>query len=133
LASPHTGQETGLASGTLGQVIDSAIRTWAVGSMVQNKEQVEENKEETKGSSKAGTTQSASADQDKAALLAHLRETAAEKTIECAVLERTAPVRPSIAPSNRMTWVDCYPKRSNSMPESPCSTGFSGLRRNMGC
>jgi hypothetical protein len=52
--------------------------------MAQNKEQLEENKEETKGSSKAGTTQSASADQDKAALLAHLRETAAEKTIECA-------------------------------------------------
>jgi hypothetical protein len=108
LASPHTGQETGLA-GTLGQAIDSAIRTWAVGSMAQNKEQLEENKEETKGSSKAGTTQSASADQDKDALLAHLRETGAEKTIECAVLERT-PVRPSIAPSNRMTWVDCYPK-----------------------
>ena len=57
--------------------------------MAQNKEQLEENKEETKGSSKAGTTQSASADQDKDALLAHLRETAAEKTIECAVLERT--------------------------------------------
>jgi hypothetical protein len=102
--------------------------------MVQNKEQVEENKEETKGSSKAGTTQSASADQDKAALLALLRETAAEKTIECAAFwSGLLPVRPSIAPSNRMTWVDCYPKRSNSMPESPCSTGFSGLRRNMGC
>src|SRR5499427_7268940 len=42
-------QETGLASGTLGQAIDSAIRTWAVGSMAQNKEQVEENKEEPKG------------------------------------------------------------------------------------
>jgi proteasome alpha subunit len=90
LASPRTGQETGLASGTLGHAIDSAIRTWAVGSMAQNKEQVEENKEETKGS-KAGTTQSVSADQDKAALLAHLRETVAEKTIECAVLEWTAP------------------------------------------
>jgi len=83
--------ETGLASGTLGQAIDSAIRTWAVGSMAQSKEQIEENEEETKGSSKAGTPQPAPATQDKTALLAHLREVVAEKTIECAVLERTAP------------------------------------------
>ena len=75
--SPHrTGNRSCL--GTLGQAIDSAIRTWGVGSMAQNKEQLEENNEETIGSSKDGTTQSASADQYKDALLAHLRETAAE-------------------------------------------------------
>jgi proteasome alpha subunit len=111
LASPHTGQETGLA-GTLGQAIDSAIRTWAVGSMAQNKEQLEENKEETKGSSKAGTTQSASADQDKDALLAHLRETAAEKTIEARGSGADPPVRPSIAPSNRHDLGRLLPKNA---------------------
>ncbi|HXF91407.1 MAG TPA: hypothetical protein VNK46_01525 [Nitrospiraceae bacterium] len=83
-------QECDLASASLEQAVSSAVCAWAVGSLAQIRERTEDDpSEERSGQSK--DVQSAPAPLDKGRLLAHLRETVAEKTIECAVLDRGAP------------------------------------------
>jgi proteasome alpha subunit len=76
-------QQRDLASAALPAALDVAIRAWAVGSLAQSRETDED--QQASQSSPA-----AAAPPDPAALLAHLRGTTAEKTIECAVLERHA-------------------------------------------
>ena len=61
---------------------DAALRAWAIGSLAQRREK--EETEDRKDSSQPSSV-------DAAAIERHLRETLADKTIECAVLERTAP------------------------------------------
>ena len=75
----------GLASASLGQAADAALRAWAIGSLAQRmgKEDTEDPKDDPSPSSGSSPTP--------AAIDSHLRETLADKTIECAVLERSAP------------------------------------------
>jgi proteasome alpha subunit len=75
-------QETGLVSASLPRAISSALQAWALGSMAQQRAEAEGDHEAP------GPTLSTP---DMTGLFAHLRETAAEKTVECAVMERGAP------------------------------------------
>ncbi|MEW6245267.1 MAG: proteasome subunit alpha [Nitrospirota bacterium] len=83
-------QEGDLASASLEQAVSSAVCAWAVGSLAQILERTEDRQGEEKPS-RSNHAQPAPSAPDKARLLAHLRETVAEKTLECAVLERGAP------------------------------------------
>jgi proteasome alpha subunit len=78
-------QNPRLASATLGPAVEAALRAWALGSLAQGKDKEEQ--EDPKDSPGALSTISP----DATAIEDHLRETLAEKTIECAVLERAAP------------------------------------------
>ncbi len=70
--------------GTLAQAVDLAVCTWSVGSLAQSE-----------GSEPGGDVPASSGTvpnlPDKAALLAHMRRTVAEKSIECVLLERNGP------------------------------------------
>ena len=74
-----------LASSAIGPAVEVALRAWALGSLAQGKDK--EDQDNTKDSPGASSMTSP----DARAIEAHLRETLADKTIECAVLERTAP------------------------------------------
>ncbi|HTK88310.1 MAG TPA: hypothetical protein VL329_11275, partial [Nitrospiraceae bacterium] len=78
-------QNAGLASASLGQAADAALRAWAIGSLAQRREKADE--EDHKESPRASSPSSP----DTTAIESHLRQTLIDKTIECAVLERTAP------------------------------------------
>ena len=78
--------ETGRVSASLPRAVGTALHAWALGSLAQQRDA--EGSHEESRSSGSDSTPSAP---DAAALLAHLRETVAEKTIECAVMERGAP------------------------------------------
>jgi proteasome alpha subunit len=64
------------------------MRAWAVGSLAQRAEETADGNEESKKGKGKGTAAHAP---EAAALLVHLRETMAERTIECAVLDRNIP------------------------------------------
>jgi proteasome alpha subunit len=78
-------QQSGLAGASLGQAVEAALQAWAVGSLSQRKEMDTPDQDDRKNNTRAASSP------DAATIEAHLRETLAEKTIECAVLERTAP------------------------------------------
>jgi proteasome alpha subunit len=67
---------------SLEQAVGTALQAWALGDRSQRKAKAAENGEGTA----AGSPPS-----DAATLYAHVREIVAEKTIECAVLDRTQP------------------------------------------
>ena len=75
----------GLASASLNLAADAALRAWAIGSLAQRLEKADD--EDRKESSRASSAPSP----DATAIESHLREILVDKTIECAVLERTAP------------------------------------------
>src|SRR5512145_898895 len=72
------------ASLTLEQAVGAALRTWALGDRLQR--QAAETEAE---GGREGPADVSSA--DRSSLYAHIRETVVEKTIECAVLDRTQP------------------------------------------
>jgi proteasome alpha subunit len=72
----------GPASAALAPAVMLAARAWALGSLAQTTPRPED---EEAAAAPAGQ------EPDEAALLAHLRETLADKTVECALLERQAP------------------------------------------
>lgn len=74
------------ATPPLREALRIALQAWAVGSSLQRKS----DQEESQGATVAGKASELPLP-DEAALLAHLRETLSEKTIECAVLERQTP------------------------------------------
>lgn len=78
-------KKVGLGATSLTVAADVALRAWAIGSLAQRLE-----KEETEDR-KESPTPSSTSSPDAAAIESHLRETLADKIIECAVLERTAP------------------------------------------
>ena len=84
--SAYLKHQTGLMSASLSRAVESAVEAWALGSLAQQR--AAEGSHEEARSSGPDATPSAP---DSAALMAHLRETVAEKTIECAVMERGAP------------------------------------------
>ena len=71
--------------GSLEQAVGAAARTWAIGDRAQ-RQATEEAAEHGEG--KAGSVPQS---RDAAVLYAHLRQHVAEKTIECAVLDRQLP------------------------------------------
>jgi proteasome alpha subunit len=77
-------QNVDLASATLAQAVEAALRAWALGSLAQGKDK--ERDEDSRDSAGA----SSAASPDATMIEAHLREILTDKTIECAVLERTA-------------------------------------------
>jgi proteasome alpha subunit len=85
--SAYLKHETGLVSASLPRAVGSALHAWALGSLAQQR--AEESHEESQASGTDMTT--TPAPPDSATLMAHLRQTVAEKTLECAVMERGAP------------------------------------------
>jgi proteasome alpha subunit len=80
--SVYLKRETGLVSASLPRAMSSALQAWALGSVAQQRAEAEGDHE---------PSQPAPSPPDSTALFAHLREVVAEKTIECAVMERGAP------------------------------------------
>ncbi|HEX4969021.1 MAG TPA: hypothetical protein VFV44_10910 [Nitrospiraceae bacterium] len=74
---------------SLEQALDLALRAWAIGSLAQQQDEADQQPEATPPASGAGS--SAAAVPSSAALIAHVRGLAGDRTIECAVLERQAP------------------------------------------
>ena len=70
---------------SLEQALDLALRTWAIGSLVHQQEEIDQQAESEPPASKSASTPSADA------LMAHVRGIASGRTIECAVLDRLAP------------------------------------------
>jgi proteasome alpha subunit len=78
-------KNAGPASASLSQAANAALQAWAIGSLAQRREKADE--EDHKEVPRASSASSP----DATAIESHLRETLIDKTIECAVLERTAP------------------------------------------
>ena len=74
---------------SLGQALDLALRAWAVGSLAQLQDEVDQQAETEPPTAKAGPSTTVIPSSD--TLLAHVRGIAGERTIECAVLDRQAP------------------------------------------
>lgn len=74
-----------LTAGSVRQATEGALQAWAIGALAQqaDKEDTEDRKEPSTASSNPSP--------DATAIERHLHETLIDKTIECAVLERTAP------------------------------------------
>lgn len=85
--SAYLKHETGLVSASLPRAVGSALQAWAVGSLAQQRAEAEGDHDATQSDHQ----QPSPSTPDTAALFAHLRETVAEKTVECAVMERGAP------------------------------------------
>jgi proteasome alpha subunit len=77
------------ATVSLGQALDLALRAWAVGSLAQLQDEVDQQAETEPPTAKAGPSTAVIPSSD--TLLAHVRGIAGERTIECAVLDRQAP------------------------------------------
>lgn len=84
--SSYVKHESGLAAASLPRAVGSALHAWALGSLAQQRA-ADGSREE----SQASGSDAAPSTLDSAALMAHLRQTVAEKTVECAVMERGAP------------------------------------------
>jgi len=74
---------------SLEQALDLALRAWAVGSLAQQEDEAAQQVETMNPSSGASSSPAAIPSND--ALIAHVRGLAADRTIECVVLERQAP------------------------------------------
>lgn len=68
----------------LEQAVGAALRTWALGDRLQRRAAETEAEGGREGPSDASSA-------DRSSLYSHIRETVVEKTIECAVLDRTRP------------------------------------------
>lgn len=79
--------ERGLSSASLERAVGGALQAWAIGSIAQQRASADESHEPLL----SAATPSPSPNLDSAVLMAHLRETVAGKTIECAVMERGVP------------------------------------------
>jgi proteasome alpha subunit len=85
--SAYLKHETGLVSASLSRAVSSALQAWAIGSMAQQRAEDEADRDASKSDSRQPSTSTP----ETAVLFAHLREAVAEKTVECAVMERGAP------------------------------------------
>ena len=74
---------------SLQQALDLALRAWAIGSLAQQQDEVDQQAEASPPASGGGASVAAIPSRDE--LIAHVRGLAGERTIECAVLERQAP------------------------------------------
>jgi len=73
------------------QAVELALCTWAVGSLAQAASESPAAESSSTRVSEEQTEGDGSSLPDKAALLAHVRQTVAEKALECVLLERRGP------------------------------------------
>ena len=78
--------QPGFAQASLPQAVEIGLCAWAVGSLVQASSV--ESEGESSSMPASGEQTDADALPDKSALLAHVRQTVAEKSLECVLLER---------------------------------------------
>ena len=81
--------QPGYAQASLAQAIEIALCAWAVGNLAQTSSGGSES--ESSSAAEPGETPEAEALPEKATLLAHVRKTVAEKSLECVLLERNGP------------------------------------------
>jgi proteasome alpha subunit len=74
---------------SLEQAVDLTLRTWAIGSLAHQQDEIDQQEEAKPAASGAGSSAAAIPSRD--TLIAHVRGLAGERTIECAVLDRQAP------------------------------------------
>jgi proteasome alpha subunit len=74
---------------SLEQAMELALRAWAVGSLAQRQDEADQQAETKPPVSGAGSSAAAIPSSD--ALIAHVRDLAGDRTIECAILERQVP------------------------------------------
>jgi proteasome alpha subunit len=79
------------AQASLAQAVELALCTWAVGSLAQAASESPAAESSSPRVSDEQTEGDGSSLPDKAALLAHVRQTVAEKSLECVLLERRGP------------------------------------------
>lgn len=83
--------QTGFEVAPLKQAVETALCAWAVGSLAQAASDAAEEEERSTPASVDKAAGDTSSLPDKAALLAHVRQTVAEKSVECILLERNGP------------------------------------------
>jgi proteasome alpha subunit len=81
--------QSGYAQASLAQAVEIGLCAWAVGSLAQTASGGVEG--ESSSAAQSGEKAEAEALPDKAALLAHVQHTVAEKSLECVLLERNGP------------------------------------------
>jgi proteasome alpha subunit len=79
------------AQASLAEAVEIALCAWAVGSLAQASSGASEGESPSVHGSAETTEGAESAMPDRAALLAHVRQTVAEKSLECVLLERNGP------------------------------------------
>jgi proteasome alpha subunit len=82
-------KEQSPATVSLEQALDLALRTWAIGSLAHQQEEIDQQAETQPPASGAASAPASIPSVD--ALMAHVRGIAGGRTIECAVLDRQAP------------------------------------------
>ncbi|MCE7977072.1 MAG: hypothetical protein DYH03_07985 [Nitrospira sp. NTP1] len=81
--------QPGFAQAPLAQAVETGLCAWAVGSLAQTSSGNPEG--ESSSVRESGDKAAAEALPDTTALLAHVRQTVAEKSLECVLLERNGP------------------------------------------
>ncbi|MBS0171885.1 MAG: hypothetical protein JSR62_16175 [Nitrospira sp.] len=82
---------TGFEQAPLKQAVEMALCAWAVGSLAQAAADAADEEDTSASTSVDKAAGDASSVPDKASLLAHVRQTVAEKSVECILLERNGP------------------------------------------
>jgi len=100
-------------SASLGEAFGLALRTWALGSLAQASESEDVEHDDKEGKPK---TEAPPAPKHEAKLIAHLRETLSDKTIECALLERHAPGSSKYRPLKKEEMARLTDAESNLRP-----------------
>lgn len=80
--------QPGFAQASLAQAVETGLCAWAVGSLAQTSSGTSDGDSSVRD---AAEKPDAEALPDKTALLAHVRQTVAEKSLECVLLERNGP------------------------------------------
>lgn len=80
--------QPGFAQASLAQAVETGLCAWAVGSLAQTSSRTSDGDSSVRD---AAEKPDAEALPDKTALLAHVRQTVAEKSLECVLLERNGP------------------------------------------
>lgn len=101
------------ATRSLEQVLDLALRAWAVGSLAHQQDEADQQTEAKQPISGVGSP--AEAIPSSEALIAHVRGVAGERTIECAVLERQAPGSSKYRPLNQADLLRLLPTALQSV------------------
>ncbi|MBI4002719.1 MAG: proteasome subunit alpha [Nitrospira defluvii] len=83
--------QPGFSQAPLTQAVEIALCAWAVGSLAQISREATEGESSSVPTSAEKSDEAAAIMPDKAVLLGHVRQTVAEKSLECVLLERNGP------------------------------------------
>ena len=87
----HLESQPGFAQAPLAQVVEIALCAWAVGSLAQLSREATDGEPSSMPASAEKSDGATAGVAEKAVLLAHVRQTVAEKSLECVLLERNGP------------------------------------------